>query len=234
MTRSEVDGSVQVAPVEGTEYKLGQSEGHHAWNATLCQLESESLEGELGDGSTLHPVLLARVEDELLGVARVEECLLSAEDGEVVIGNVHASVAFCANRGAKDDEVLGEGSVEDNHGAHGVSSSVQHPLIPIQVTDVSAILLLQTMCQVVEQSAAIVGATVVSVQGNRLLADLLDLGRVEDVAFGEEVGIKGEPSCQGWRKEFGGGGEGELHGGGTRTAEEMLGFVMSSLCTAQA
>ena len=54
--------------------------------------------------------------------------LLADEDVEVVVGGVQAGVALCAERGAKDDEVLGDGGVDDVHGAHGPACVVEHPL----------------------------------------------------------------------------------------------------------
>ena len=59
--------------------------------------------------------------------------LLADEDVEVVVSGVQAGVALCAERGAKHDEVLGDGGVDDVHGAHGPAGVVEHPLGRVRV-----------------------------------------------------------------------------------------------------
>ena len=53
--------------------------------------------------------------------------LLALEDEEVVVGRVPSRVAFGPYGGTEDDQVLGDRSVQDEHGAHSASSIVEDP-----------------------------------------------------------------------------------------------------------
>jgi len=54
------------------------------------------------------------------------------EDVEVVVGGMAAGVALGADGGAEEDEILGDGGMQDVHGAHGPARIVEHPLPPIR------------------------------------------------------------------------------------------------------
>ena len=54
--------------------------------------------------------------------------LLAFEDMEVVVCRVAACVALCSQRGAEDDQVFGDGCVDDVHASHGATGIVEQPL----------------------------------------------------------------------------------------------------------
>ena len=60
-------------------------------------------------------------------VGGIERPLFPNKDVEVVVGGVHAAVAFRANRGAEDDEIFSDASVDDVHGTHSTTRVVKHP-----------------------------------------------------------------------------------------------------------
>ena len=57
----------------------------------------------------------------------LERPLLPDEDVEIVVGDVQARVALCAEWRAKDDEVLGDAGVDDVHRAHRAARVVEYP-----------------------------------------------------------------------------------------------------------
>ncbi len=54
--------------------------------------------------------------------------LLSVEDGEVVVGKEAACVPLGADGRAKDNDVLRERAMKDEHASHGSAGVVEHPL----------------------------------------------------------------------------------------------------------
>lgn len=55
--------------------------------------------------------------------------LFAFEDVEVVVGGMTASVAFCAEWRAEDDEIFGQRRVQDIHASHGAAGVVEEPAV---------------------------------------------------------------------------------------------------------
>ena len=83
--------------------------------------------------ATTHEVHVARPVPLHLQRARLKRPLLSDEDMEVVVGGVEARVALCAERRTKDDKVLGDARVDDEHRTHRATSVVEHPFRAVRV-----------------------------------------------------------------------------------------------------
>jgi hypothetical protein len=58
-------------------------------------------------------ILTPRSINRRLQIARVSDILVSVQDGEVVVCEVETGVAFGLERCAEEDEVFGDGGVED-------------------------------------------------------------------------------------------------------------------------
>jgi hypothetical protein len=58
--------------------------------------------------------------------------LFALQNVEVVICRVTACVAFCAERCAEYDEVLGYGGVDEVHGAHSATGVVEEPFVCVR------------------------------------------------------------------------------------------------------
>lgn len=87
-----------------------------------------------------------------------------------------ARVTLCAERRSENDEVLGDGGVDDVHGAHGAAGVVEDPFfVGVYVMGVG---LGEVRGDVVDY-----GAGVVAVGGDGGLGEGVERGGVEDVEF---------------------------------------------------
>lgn len=75
-----------------------------------------------------HEVDGARTINRLREFARFKDPLLALEDMEVVVGGMEAGMSLGSKGGAKNDQILGDGRMDDIHGAHRTSGVVEHPL----------------------------------------------------------------------------------------------------------
>ena len=106
--------------------KRSTSVSHHAdistpkkpHKLTLRQLQRPSLHGIMAGRAARQVVRLARLVDRGLELSEQVALLMAREDREVVVCEVQAGVALGAERGAVEDQVLGDGGVEDDEGAH--------------------------------------------------------------------------------------------------------------------
>ena len=62
-----------------------------------------------------------------------ERPLFTNENVEVIIRSVQSTVSLRTERCTKDDEIFGDGRVNDVHGTHGTTSVVKHPFRGIGV-----------------------------------------------------------------------------------------------------
>lgn len=91
----------------------------HSRYPTLRQLQRKAFPGHriLRHAPALHPILRSGTVDGGFQVTRAGKVLLADQDREVVVGHVHAGVALGLQRGAEEDQILGDGGVEDHHHA---------------------------------------------------------------------------------------------------------------------
>jgi hypothetical protein len=73
-------------------------------------------------------VLISGLVNLLVQCTCREGPLLARENVEIVVRRVKTSVPLCAKRGAEEDEVLGDTSVNDVHSTHSTSSVVEDPV----------------------------------------------------------------------------------------------------------
>lgn len=117
--------------VERRRNRVRKTERQHRGDPALSELQRPA--SRLGHHVLLHNttgevvhrtrrVLLALKVPGLVGVLRTRQ------DVEVVVRRVTASVALGAKRRAKEDQVFGDGSVDDVHGTHRTTSVVKDPL----------------------------------------------------------------------------------------------------------
>jgi len=78
--------------------------------------------------SSFHEVDITGTIDSLREFAGFEDPLFAMEDVEVVVGSVKTGMSLGSEWGAKNDQVFGDGRMDDVHGTHGASSVVEHPL----------------------------------------------------------------------------------------------------------
>jgi hypothetical protein len=101
--------------------------------------------------------------------------LLSLEDVEIIVGGVSARVTLCAERSAKDDEVLGYRGVDDVHRAHGAAGVVEDPLFGL-ADRMLGVRLPQSVDDLVDDCSCVVGIVGEGAQGQ-----LVQLGGIKDV-----------------------------------------------------
>jgi hypothetical protein len=94
---------------------------------------------------------------------------------EIVVGSVPARVSLCAERGAKDDEVLGYRRVDDVHRAHSAASVVEDPFFGL-ADCMLGMLLPQSVDDLVDDCSRVVGIVGEGAQGQ-----LVELGGIKDV-----------------------------------------------------
>ena len=83
------------------------------------------------DDASLHVMDLARQVNLLLQRSRLICCLPSLQNVKVVIGRVSARVSSGAHRRAENDEVFGDGRMQEEHGTHGIAGIVEDPLVTV-------------------------------------------------------------------------------------------------------
>lgn len=99
-------------------------------------------------------------------------------------------VSLCAERGPENNEVLGDGGVDDVHSAHGAAGVVEDPFfVSVYVIGVR---LGEVRGDVVDY-----GAGVVAVGGDGGLREGVELGGVEDVEFPEVAFEHVHDGCDG-------------------------------------
>ena len=69
----------------------------------------------------------------LLHVSRTKGPLLTTENVEVIVQRVQAGVSFGTEGCSGDDEVFGNGGVNDVHGAHCAAGIVEYPFFGVWV-----------------------------------------------------------------------------------------------------
>lgn len=108
---------------------------------------------------------------------RVSGKLLTIQDGEVVISIVNTSVTLGTNSSTEEDEVFGNGRVQDDHVTHGSTSVVENPVLEVEVINKAWVSLLKLWSQGGHDLEGI--STWVGFQGflNEILKNLL----VEDI-----------------------------------------------------
>lgn len=123
--------------------------------------------------TTGHQVEVTSLEDAGLKLADLIRVLLTLNDGEVVVRKEASRVALGSNGRSEDDEVLGDGAVQQSHVSHGSSSNVEDPLL--------------------------VGVNVLGIDLGELLSDAVDLLLHSDVHLGslgrnlvEHIGVEDE------------------------------------------
>lgn len=82
---------------------------------TLRKFQSPALEHVLPSLATGEVVLSSSRIAGGFDIARLEELLLAGQDGEIVVSEMDPGVAFSPKRGAEDDQVLSDRSVENDH-----------------------------------------------------------------------------------------------------------------------
>ena len=75
-----------------------------------------------------HEVDITGSIDRLCELAGLKDPLLALKDVEVVVGGVETAMSFGSEWGAENDQVLGDGRMNDVHGTHRASGIVEHPL----------------------------------------------------------------------------------------------------------
>ena len=75
-----------------------------------------------------HEVDVTGTVDRLSEISRLKDPLFTLEDVEVVVGGVKTGMSLGTKRGAENDQVLGDGRVDDIHRTHRTSRVVEHPL----------------------------------------------------------------------------------------------------------
>jgi len=78
--------------------------------------------------TTFHEIDITRTIDRLSEITGLKDPLLAMEDVEVVVGSVKTGMSLSSKWGAENDQVLGDGRMDDIHGTHGTSGVVEHPL----------------------------------------------------------------------------------------------------------
>lgn len=164
MSGCDPDGTSERLVIHCRRDGFQESEGKHAWDASLSELQCETVKSILRLVTPNHVILFTWLENPLLDITGIVEGLLAAQDGEVVVSHVDTGVTFRADRGAKDDEVFGDRSMEENHSTHSIAGIVEHPLVPLEFGHIFRILLLQPFSEVIEQQRAVVIGTIVAVE----------------------------------------------------------------------
>lgn len=153
LSSGDAGSPVESGEVEGGRKGISEAEGQHGGNPSCNQVfreiffiswDLEHTSSILESEATLvHFVLLNMSSGKVVdGTGRVSfnlqtarsECpLLSNEDVKVVVGGVQTAVAFRTERGAENDQVLGDTSMDDVHGTHSTTGIVEHPFVHISV-----------------------------------------------------------------------------------------------------
>lgn len=89
----------------------------HGRDPALRELERKARSGHavLDRVAASEVILAAGSVDGGVQVSGRGGVLLAHQDGEVVVGHVHARVALGLQRRAEEDQVLGDGRVQDHH-----------------------------------------------------------------------------------------------------------------------
>lgn len=80
--------------------------------------------------------------------------LLALQDNKVVISQETSGVALGTDRSAKDNDVFGQGSMQNPHGAHSTASIVEYPFF--LELNVAGVFLVQILGNVGNQCMAVV------------------------------------------------------------------------------
>ena len=75
-----------------------------------------------------HEVDIAGSIDCLGELAGLKDPLLALEDVEVVVGGVKTAMSLSSEWGTENNQVFGDGRMDDVHGTHRTSGIVEHPL----------------------------------------------------------------------------------------------------------
>lgn len=161
-----------------------ETKWQHRWDPTLGQLQRPA-------SILWHHILLDRAAPQMVDTSRRimfclertcrERILATRQDVEVVVCGVSSSVTLGSNGSSEEDQVLGDGSMNDVHASHSTTGIVKHPFgfgTEMILVEIGGCFGVSTE---LEKNVVKDGAGIAWVLGNSGGGDLVDLLAVEDV-----------------------------------------------------
>ena len=125
-----------------------------------------------------------------LELAQESSRLSSGQDGEVVVCHVDSRMALSTAGAPEEDQVLGDGRVQDDHGAGGATGHVEHETAGVVVLDDARVFDLEIVDHHAEQPVDIVAMLCDCSPGDFLKLDWIESMEarretVEGVEYGD-------------------------------------------------
>mmetsp|Transcript_21261 Transcript_21261/g.66531 ORF Transcript_21261/g.66531 Transcript_21261/m.66531 type:complete len:206 (-) Transcript_21261:14-631(-) len=185
----DVKGLDEGVEVEGAEEGVGNAKGKHGGNKATRVLQRKARVGHavLCGRTCRHDVHVARLVYLLLKVRCLGAPLFSVKNDKVVCCKEAAGVTLGAGDGAENDDVLGDGCMENPHSAHCSSCVVKEPIG--FCANVSWVLFRELICDDLKH---LLSRLLLS---NGILCNLLQNLRVENVSHGDGAVLEWVSVC---------------------------------------